>query len=280
MIDAQNEKINWFVGHMQKSMRDIQNTIKRCDLIIHIVDARCVHSSINDELVALAKDKPVLNLALKADLDDASKRDPNFSYLNANDPKFRINLINLIKQKLKPKYLKLKEKGLVNPHFYLLCIGLPNTGKSTLINKLSGQYKMKVENRPGVTRAVQAIKINNSISVYDSPGILIKDIRTIETGLILGTIGCINPRVLPIERIVRYNCDYYFKVYEKIIRDYFNYQEPYDFYKFIDHVAKKQFFIGKNNVLDINRAYIFLFGLFRESKICKCTYEEKIVDSK
>lgn len=276
-MEPTTEKISWFIGHMQKSLHEIQLTIKKCDLVLHVVDARCVHSSINDELIATVKDKPILNLALKADLDDPNKRDPNFNYLSTHEKDFKHKLVNLIKEKLLPKYKKLKAKGLVNPHFYLLVVGLPNTGKSTLINKLACQYKVKTENRPGVTHAIQIIRINNSLSIYDSPGIFIKDVRTVETGLILGTVGCINPRALPIEQVVRFNCDFYFQVYEKQIREYFEYDQPYDFYQFIDFVAAKQFFIGKNNVLDINRTYIFLFNLFRESKICKVTYVNKQV---
>lgn len=267
-------KINWFVGHMHKSMQQIASEIKSCDLILNILDARSIKSSMNDELIKLANNKPIINIALKSDLADLSHKDSNVLYCDINQK----NLVNLIKNKinttLDEKIKKLQAKGLINPHFYLMILGLPNIGKSSLINKLVKKNKLVVENRPGVTRNLNAVKIDKYYSIYDTPGIMVKKINDDKTGYILGTLGCIDSKVLPLHEVIKFNTDFYFDNYHDEICKYFAYNEVYDYYNFITFICNKYKFINRNNILDTSRAEQFLFKLYQENKIVKVNYDK------
>ena len=265
--------INWFIGHMAKSTSEIQQELSGIDLIIQIADARSIKSSINDDLIKLANNKPIVNVALKADLADI-KENNNFLITSINNN----NIVNLIKNKinkaLETKIKKLKTKGLVNPHFYLIVVGLPNIGKSSLINKFASKNKVEVQNRPGVTRKVSCIKIDKHLSIYDTPGIMVKKIENDETGYILGTLGCIDQKVLPLDKVVEFNTNFYFKNYEQQIRKYFDYDKEYQYHKFIDDLGNKLKFITKNNKIDYQRLFDYLFNIYKLGKSCKVNYDK------
>lgn len=268
-------KINWFVGHMHKSMQQITNEINSCDLIINVVDARSIKTSMNYELIGLTKNKSIINLALKSDLADLRNKNKDVLYCDINQK----NLVNLLKnrinQELETRIQKLKAKGLINPHFYLMILGLPNIGKSSLINKLIKKNKLVVENRPGVTRNLNSVKIDKFYSIYDAPGIMIKKIEDDKTGYILGTLGCIDSKVLPLNEVVEFNTNFYFKNYENEIRKYFNFFDSYEYNSFMNYICNKYKFMNKNNVYDISRAEQFLFKLYQENKIAKVNYDQE-----
>ncbi len=270
-------EINWFIGHMQKSLHMIKEQIKSVDLIIQVCDARSINVSTNFELISIANNKPIINLALKSDLADVKtiiKKD-NLIIANVYDKKFTYLLKDKIEEILKPKILNLQKKGLVNPKFYLIVLGLPNVGKSSLINKLSNKKIMEVRNQPGVTRNVKLLKLSNNFFVYDTPGIMLRKVNTDIEWYILGTLGCISERVLPLYEIVNFNCDFYFKFYEAQIRKYFGFNEPYQIDAFLKYIANKYKFITSNNQVDYLRVNHFLFDLFAKGKICPINYDQK-----
>ena len=264
--------INWFVGHMAKSTSEIQKELKDIDLVIQVVDARSIKSSINDDLIKLANNKPIVNVALKADLADI-KDNNDFVITSINNK----NIVNLIKAKinkvLESKIQKLKAKGLVNPHFYLMVVGLPDIGKSSLINKFASKNKVEVQNRPGVTRKVSCVKVDKNLSIYDTPGIMVKKIDNDETGYILGTLGCIDQKVLPLDKVIEFNVNFYFKHYEKQIRNYFNYDKEFKYEIFMEDLGNRFKFITKSNKIDYLRLYDYLFNIFKANKICKVNYD-------
>lgn len=268
------EKINWFIGHMASSLNKIKEQIKNIDLIIQVLDARATNITSNLELVNLAKNKLVLNVALKSDLADVNNKNNDIVYLSNKDKSFakilEQKLICLLDEKIK----KLQNKGLKNPHFYAMIIGLPNLGKSTLINCFAKHKKVNVENRPGVTKNINLIKINNLISIYDTPGILTKNIEKLSDGYKLGVLGCIDKKILPMHETIQYITDYYFEFCQDQIRKFFEYQEKYEFSSFINYIAKKYNFLKHQNDYDLERTYNFMFEIYSKNKICRVNYEK------
>lgn len=269
------QKINWFIGHMAKSLKQIQSEIKGIDLIIQVLDARAIQSSTNQELVNLAKDRILVNVALKSDLADLTDKKSNVYYFDVKQKNLSTEINKILKNALKSKIERYKAKGLVNPHFYVMIVGLPNIGKSSLINALAKKCRVQVENRPGVTRKVHLIKIDKNFSVYDTPGIFIKNIDSNQTGYILGLIGAIDEKVLSLMDVTEFATNYLFKHYEQQIRKYFSYDKEYNFFNFVNFVAQKNCFLLKKEELDLERTYKYLFKLYKENKIVKVDYEKE-----
>ena len=267
------EKINWYVGHMAKSFNSMEKQLNQVDLVIQILDARCPNISSNNELVKLCKHKPIINIALKSDLADLSSKQQNINYLSISQKKFVTIVEKIIQDKLADKIKKYKTKGLVNPHFYIMVVGLPNIGKSSFINAFAKRNKTVVQNRPGITRNINLIKVNKYFSIYDTPGILIKNIANETVAFILGLIGSIDKKVLPIEKLVRFAYDFYTLKYPKEFNNYFEIKKSLLFEQFLNYVANKYKLIGKQNLFDYQKVYEFLFNIFLNNKICKINYE-------
>lgn len=269
------QKINWYVGHMAKSVSQIKQQIDKVDLVIQILDARCINISSNQELLTICKNKPIINIALKSDLADLKNKNNDAYYLDTNKKSF-VNIVQkIIENKLASQIAKFKAKGLVNPHFYCIVLGLPNVGKSSFINAFAKKNKVIVQNRPGVTKAINLIKVNKYCSIYDTPGIVIKNITKLTDGYILGLIGSINKKVLPIQDVVKFAFDFYTKFYFNELKKYFGFNSELKYQEFLDHIVNKYKFIGKHNGYDYIKAYDFLFNVFVNNKICKVDYEKK-----
>ena len=267
------EKINWYVGHMAKSVNLMKQQLDKVDLVVQVLDARCPNISSNQELVKLCNNKPIINIALKSDLADLSSKQNDVYYLNITQKNFASIVEKIIQDKLADRIKKYRAKGLINPHFYIMIVGLPNIGKSSFINAFAKRNKVVVQNRPGVTRNINLIKVNKYFSIYDTPGILIKNITDENAAIILGLIGSIDKKVLPIEKVVRFAYDFYTQKYPKEFNNYFELKELLSFDEFLDYVVNKYKFIGKQNLFDYPKAYEFLFNIFLNNKICKVKYE-------
>ncbi len=263
------EKINWFPGHMAKAIADLQSKKKNFDMLIEIVDARCPHISSNRELLGSFK-LPVLTVAVKQDL---AVIDNNFLNISTNNKKTRSIIINKIKQELKSKIDKCRSKGLLNPQFNILVLGLPNIGKSSFINLLLNKNNLLVQNYPGVTRKQTLVKIDNMIFLNDSPGILFKNIDNNTTGYILSLIGCIKKEVIPMYEVIKFGYEFYCKKYPNQIKQKFGLNEFGNFEQFLELVCKKYQYILDGNKLDKQRALEYLYSMFMNGKICKINYE-------
>lgn len=270
-------QINWYIGHMEKSFQVIKNQIKNADIVIQVCDARSIRTTTNPELIKLAGNKPVINVALKSDLADLKsiKNTDNLILTNIHNKNFTNQFKNQIHHLLEKRIKKLQAQGLVNPTFYLIILGLPNVGKSSLINKLRMKKIADVQNTPGVTRNVKLFKLTNNLLIYDTPGIMHKKIDQVQDGYILGTLGCISERVLPINEVVNFNCDFYFKYYESQIRKYFNYHEPYDYQQFLEYIGHQYQLITTNCEINYQRVYQYLFNIFNKGKICPVNYDQE-----
>ena len=235
---------------MAKSLNLMEKQLDKVDLVIQILDARCPNISSNPELVKLCNNKPIINIALKSDLADLSSKQQDVNYLSIAQKNFVNKVEKIIQEKLADKIKKYKTKGLVNPHFYIMVVGLPNIGKY-----------------------INLIKVNKYFSIYDTPGIFVKNITDENMAFILGLIGSIDKKVLPIEKVVRFAYAFYTLKYPKEFNSYFEIKESLAYDQFISYIANKYKLIGKQNSFNYPKTYEFLFNVFLNNKICKIKYE-------
>ncbi|ACI60359.1 ribosome biogenesis GTPase YlqF [Ureaplasma urealyticum] len=274
-MDIINKKINWFPGHMKKATDEILKNLKNVDFFIQLVDARCPITSSNNELIKQIASKPIINLANKADLSDWNTNFNNdfllISTKKVNDKNLVIkHLYQLFEQKIKTY----QKKGLVNPKFIGMIIGLPNIGKSSLINFLAPKKTLKVENRPGVTKTQSIRQINQHFYLIDTPGIFLKDIQKERDGFVLTLINCIKKEVLELEAIIRFAYEFYLKNYQKDLFIRYKINQVMNFEDFIDYICQLYNYKLVNNEFDYSRAYENLFNDFCNGLICKVNYDQ------
>ncbi|MDE5617694.1 MAG: 50S ribosome-binding GTPase, partial [Ureaplasma sp.] len=195
--------INWFPGHMKKSLEEIGKIVNKVNLIIEVLDARAINTSSNDELLNIVGNKPILKIALKSDYSDLKNSNDIF-VCNIKEKNLRNKIINEINKKLKSQFESAKRKGLIHPKFIILVIGLPNVGKSTLINILKNKNTLITQNFPGVTKKQTIVNINNELNLIDTPGVLFKHIEQIEDAYKLTLINSIKKEIVPLDKVLEY----------------------------------------------------------------------------
>ena len=197
--------INWFPGHMSKTLRDMQNNSKLCDCFVYVLDARCPTSCINPEFVKVCKDKPILFVLNKADLVDGNdiKRFKDYFNslghecisLNATVSGNSKIIISTIRKIFAERLQKNKERQVT---FVLraMVIGIPNSGKSTIVNNLCNKGRAITGNKAGVTRTKQWIKVGNDIEFMDTPGVLLPNFEDEDKAYNLAFVGSVRDDVL------------------------------------------------------------------------------------
>ncbi len=203
--------INWYPGHMKKTKELIQNSLKLVDVVIELLDARIPISSKNPDIDKLIGNKPKVIILNKSDLSD-SKVLQSWIYHYANQAIKAIpvnsitgegmgNLIDAIKDSVKDKIEAMRNKGRKIRPIRVMIVGVPNVGKSSLINKLAGKKTAKTGNKPGVTRGKQWIRIRKDLELFDTPGILWPKIEDEEVGLNLAFTGAVKDEILDMEEL-------------------------------------------------------------------------------
>ncbi|QEX47545.1 ribosome biogenesis GTPase YlqF [Mycoplasmoides gallisepticum] len=271
-----HSKINWFPGHMKKTLDDINKIKKHIDLVIQVLDARAINLTSNPDLLGIFKQKKIINVALKSDLADLSYQyDSETIVTNIKDHQFSNFLLNKLHQILSDKIKRLQAKGLVTPHFNIMVIGLPNIGKSSLINKLIKKNHNKVENKAGVTKRQTFVKLNKNFTLYDTPGVLYKRIDDFILGAKLSLLNVINLEVIPMQEVLSFAYSYLNQYYHNQLLEWAK-QEiiPEQFHEFIEQYAHKKGFLNKNNAIDLNATYMNFYQDISLAKIAKVNYEK------
>lgn len=214
-----NLNINWYPGHMKKTMDNIKSSLKLVDVVLEIVDARFPIASRNPLLDEVVGDKPRVVLLNKMDLGDENKnkewlyyfKNKGYEALLIDSVKgTNLNKIeNISRQLLTEKFKKLEEKNLDLKRVRAMIVGIPNVGKSTLINRIAKRKSAKVGNRPGVTRQNQWIKTGKDFELLDTPGVLWPKFESEEIGLDLAFTGAIKDEIMDVETLA-------FKLIEKL----------------------------------------------------------------
>lgn len=277
-MDVIKNKINWFPGHMKKALDQIKEKTKFVDLFIEVVDSRCLSTSSNDELVKLANNKPILTIALKEDLSSLSspnnQANKNLIIGNIKNKNFKQLVIKKLYEILDDKIKRLKTKGLVNPKFLIMIVGLPNVGKSSLINLLKNKNMLEARNQPGVTKNQRIVNINENFDLIDTPGILFKNISNLDSAYKLSLINCIKKEVLPVEEVLKYGFNYLKENNYQELLKYYKLDNVNDYYDFYQQICLKNNYLLPNQEFDNNRFETNIYNDFTMCKIAKVNYDK------
>ena len=207
--------INWYPGHMAKTKRLISEKINLVDIVFEVIDARMPYSSKIKDINIYIQNKPKVLIMTKMDLCDEVETNKWIQYYEKNEYKVLPldlekgdNIVNkvthTVENIMKPILLKRKQKGMTERKTRILIVGIPNVGKSTLINRLVGRKVTSVGNRPGVTKSLDWIRINNTMELLDTPGVLWPKLDNELVAYNLAAFTAIKEEILPIERVAIY----------------------------------------------------------------------------
>lgn len=206
--------IQWFPGHMTRAKRQLEEKVSQVDMVIELRDARAPRASANPILLDIIGNKPHIILLAKKDLADPKitnmwvdglREEGKLAFaVDIINDNVKGILINTVNKAMKAEHERQRSRGIRPRATRALIVGIPNVGKSTLINSLANRKVASTANKPGLTRALKLIKVSESLEVIDSPGMLWPKFEDQEVGLHLGLMGSINEDVLPIEALVEY----------------------------------------------------------------------------
>lgn len=278
----QKSNINWYPGHMAKTKREIKEKIDLIDVVFEVIDARIPYSSKNEDINDIISNKPRVLIMTKTDLCDLDITNKWKKYYE--DKGYIIVMLDLINNtNLKELYNKIDpiinelnnkriSKGLKPRRARILVVGVPNVGKSTLINRLVGKKATNVGNKPGITKSLEWIRINDKLELLDTPGILMPKINDIEVAKNLASMTAIKEEVLNIDEIAIYIINKMLSLYKDNIISRYNLTNTDDLIEVLDQIGKK---IGaiKNNEVDYDRVYLRVIKDLQEGYLGKITFD-------
>ena len=274
--------INWYPGHMAKAKREIKEKIDLIDVIFLVVDARIPYSSMNKEIDSMINNKPKVIIMTKSDLCDMDESLKWKRYYEDNN--YKVIMVDLINNKNVNEIFRVcnelsidmnnkrKEKGLKDRKLRILIAGIPNVGKSTLINRLVGKKVANVGNKPGITKSLEWIRVNNQVELLDTPGILWPKLEGENIGLNLASMTAIKEEILNKEEVSIYVINIMFKYYENNIISRYNISYDEDIVNILDNIGKR---IGafRNNGTDYDRVYDKVLRDLREGYLGRVTFD-------
>lgn len=276
--------INWYPGHMAKTKRQISENLNLIDIVYEVIDARMPYSSKIVDIENFIKNKPRILIMTKSDLCDLEETKKWVKYYekkgyyvilcNLNDKKSIPSILKLTDKVLEEKNKKRLEKGLENRRTRILITGIPNVGKSTLINRLVGKNATNVGNKPGVTKNLNWIRINESLELLDTPGILWPKFEEEKVALNLASLTAIKEEILPIEKVVCYIIETLYKYYPNILKERYNISEiDPDFIEVFDTIGKKRGCLIKGGEVDYDRVCSIVINDIKEGYIKGITFD-------
>lgn len=283
-----SQVIQWFPGHMAKTRRLISENLKMTDAVIEIIDARIPYSSHNPEIIRLVENKPIITLLNKASLADdektaifVKKYSQNNRICIATDCITGAGLNKIspaIKELLSDKLRRYEEKGMTRK-LRAMVVGIPNVGKSSLINKISGAKKTKVENRPGVTMNKQWVSTSLGIDLLDMPGVLWPKFDDRTVGENLAITGAIKDTILETEVIALSLINRMRSMYPQMLSERYKLSDMVEYedlpdYDLFQLIGKKRGFLISGGEVNDERTANMLLEEFRSGKIGKITLDK------
>lgn len=276
-------QIHWFPGHMKKALNEIEAKIKLVDVIIEILDARAPLSSINPEFEKRTSNKKKLIVVSKSDLADPNEtkkweiclknRCNSLLILNLTDSRATKIISDEVQKLGEEKHQKEKAKGMKPQPIKAMIIGVPNVGKSSLINRIAKRNAAGVQNKPGYTRGEQYIKVNKDFILLDTPGVLPMNYEDKEHAINLALIGSIREEILPNDELVKYLLKYLKKHYPNALKERFDIDDLSDPIQVSELVAKKRGLLTGGEY-DLSRADFLILKEFKEGKLGRITLEQ------
>lgn len=284
-VENPKANINWFPGHMAKAKREIKEIIKLVDLVIELKDARIPYSSTNPMVDEIVGNKPRLILLCKATIADEAitkawiehYKSKNILALDIDSISgYNVNkVVSYANKALEELFKKREEKGIRNKTIKALIIGIPNVGKSTLINTLAKRKAVNVGDKPGVTKTQTWIKVTPDLLLLDTPGILWPKFEDQTVGLKLAMCGSIKDEILDLEYISIKSLEYMMQNYPNLLKARYNLTEiNEDPYTNLEAIAKRRGCLLKGGIIDYDRAYNIVLNDLRGNKIGRMSYEK------
>lgn len=286
MDNIDMKQIQWFPGHMAKTRRLIASNLSLVDAVVEIVDARLPLSSQNPEMDKMTKGKPRIVILNKSDLADERTTQLWIDHFRANgkeavaiDCKSGRGLKNIIptirKTILKELMEKRQKNGMSTSSFRLMIVGIPNVGKSSLINKMAGSKRAKVEDRPGVTRTKQWVKLDNNTELLDMPGVLWPKFEDQSIAVRLAFTGAISDDILDIETLAMKLLVYLAENYSDSLKERYKIEltGEEDGFELLEAIGKKRGMMIAGGEVNTERAAIMILDEFRSGKLGKITLE-------
>lgn len=284
---SQVQNIQWFPGHMTKTKRRIQASLKLVDIVAEIIDARIPVSSRNPDLDQLVQNKPRIILMNKCDMADKAQTNRWIDYykkhnitaiaVDCKSGKGLNQFVPTVREVLSDKIEQWEAKGMKNRSIHIMIVGIPNVGKSSFINKMAKKGSAKVEDRPGVTRGNQWFSIGGGLELLDTPGVLWPKFDDQEVGEKLAFTGAVKDQVMDTEllafRLLEVMCKYptpqfieRFKLQDVDLANI----EPYDL---LEVIGRKRGMLMSGGVVNTERASVTVLDEYRGAKLGNITLE-------
>ena len=280
------QTIQWFPGHMAKAKREILEKMNMVDLVIELKDARIPYSSSNPMVKEIIGSKPRLVLLNKSEMADKTVTKAWMDYYKENNilsldidsiSGYHISSVykycNLALEEL---FKKREEKHIKNKQIKVMILGIPNVGKSTLINTLAKRKATNVGDKPGVTKTQTWIKVNPDFLILDTPGILWPKFDDQEVGLKLAMCGSIKDEILNTEDIARESVKYLINNYKELLISRYKLKEEdldKDIYDVIEQIGKNRGALLKGGIVDYTKTYNLILNDLRTNRIGAMSYE-------
>ncbi len=276
--------IHWYPGHMAKTYRLIKEKIKLVDVVIEVLDSRVPNASLNKNIRDVIGNKPLLRILNKADLSDKKETEKWLKELNKESYTMMLDSLNgtgninkisdAIDILLKEKNEKDKSNGKRIYPIRAMVMGIPNVGKSTLLNNLAKRRALNVGDRPGVTKNMQYLKANDKLLLLDNPGTLWPKFESDEQAHLLALIGSIKDEILPIPNIAIYGLEKIKEFYPEMLKNRYkldNIDLPNN--EIFMEIGKKRGCLIKGGEVDIDKVYDLFIKELRSAKIGEMTFE-------
>ena len=274
--------IQWYPGHMTKAKRAMKEDIKLIDLIIEIIDARVPLASRNPDIDELGKGKARLILLNKSDLASEKHNDAWTAWfkskgyyvikINARSGAGLKQISGVVQEACKEKIERDRRRGILNRPVRAMVVGIPNVGKSTFINSFAGKACTKTGNKPGVTKGNQWIRLNKSLELLDTPGILWPRFEDQRVGLMLAFIGSINDEILNRDELAMELLKFLRQNYAEVLKERYQIDGD-DPAEMLSQIARVRGCLLKGGEPDYSKAAAIVIDDFRSGKLGRITLE-------
>lgn len=283
-MDEKSMNIQWYPGHMTKTRRQIEADLKQVDAVCEIVDARIPISSRNPDIDGICGEKPRIIVLNRMDLADPGTTKKWMAYFKgqgmapiATDCKTRKGISDFqpaVQSVLQEKIQRNAARGMNRP-VRVMIVGIPNVGKSTLINQISGRKGAKAENRPGVTRGKQWVTVDSSLLLLDTPGILWPKFEDPQVGMKLAYTGAVKEDVIDLEELASNLMELLWKYYPQTVRDRYKLDMPEESpgYTLLEEAGRKRGFLMARGEINTERMARVLLEEYRSGKLGRITLE-------
>lgn len=277
-----NININWYPGHMAKTKRKIKENLDLIDVVFELVDARIPSSSKIREIDSIIKSKPRILIMTKMDLCDNQETNKWIKHYEKEG--YRVvpldlengnisKLFKAVSEEMEQMNLKRELKGLKKRRTRAVIIGIPNVGKSTLINRLVGKKAVKTGNKPGVTTSLDWIRISDELELMDTPGILWPKLESDKIALNLASLTAIKEEILPLDEVASYILEMLMKYYPNQLKERYGVEKFEEVIDVFDEIGKKRGCLMRGGEIDYDKVILLIINDLKNGTIKNITFD-------